>query len=262
VGYRHYFLDNDDPDVEDKQAHNSTAGLTYWFGPKWGFDISGDYFRGEYDFSDNVDAYSGSLKLQRRFGKHFFGYVGYRHSDVNYDGIREDAIIYNPSIGFKYDIEKDISMSFDVGYFYSEFETQDSESGGSGDIRLVKKYERGRINFSALGGADYSYLDSEDSGFNVYYESGISGTYQIAKHLDGNIFGSYRNSDYSGTDREIETITAGLRLNWLALEWMQLGLEYRFRTLDSTDETDNYDENRVAVNITLVPTVPFHTSRY
>jgi len=262
VGYRHYFLDNDDPDIEDKQAHNPAAGLTYWFGPKWGFDVSANYVRGEYDVSDDVDAYSGTVKLQKRFGVHFFGYVGYTHTVANYEGTTEDSTIYNPSIGFNYDIEKDISITFNAGYFYAEFETSDSESGGTGDIRLIKRFERGKINLSALGGADYSYLDSEQSGFNVFYEGAVSGTYQIAKHFNGNIFGSYRNSDYTDSDRKDETITTGVGLGWQVLEWMQLGLEYRYRTFDTTLDTDDYDENRVGVKITLVPTVPFHTSRY
>ena len=262
VEYRYYFLNNDDPNDEDKQAHNSSAGLSYWFSPKWGFDVSGNYLRGEFDFSDDVNAYSGNVKLQERFGKHFIGNVGYTHTVANYEGTTEDATIYNPSIGFNYDIEKDISIAFNAGYFYSEFETKDSQSGASGDIRLVKRFERGKINLSALGGADYSYLDAEQSGFNVFYEGAVSGSYQIAKHFSGNIFGSYRNSDYTDSDRKDETIITGLGLSWLALEWMHLGLEYRFRTLDSTIETEGYDENRVSVNITLVPTVPFHTSRY
>jgi Putative beta-barrel porin 2 len=262
VGYGHYFLNNDDPDIEDKQAHNPSARLTYWFGPKWGFDVSANYLRGEFDVSDDVDAYSGTVRLQKRFGKQFFGYVGYTQTVANYEGTTEDTKIYNPSIGFNYDIEKDISIAFDAGYFYSEFETSDSESGATGDIRLIKRFERGKINLSALGGADYSYLDSEQSGFNVFYEGAFSGTYQIAKYLDGNISTSYRTSDYTDSDRKDDTITAGVGLGWLALEWMKLGLEYRYRSFDSTVDADDYDENRVSVNITLVPTVPFHTSRY
>ena len=43
VGYTHYFLDNDDPSFEDNQYHNPSAGLRYWFGPQWGFEVDGDY---------------------------------------------------------------------------------------------------------------------------------------------------------------------------------------------------------------------------
>jgi len=262
VGYNHYFLDNDDPNIEDKQSHNPSAGLRYWFGPKWGFDVNGNYTRGEFDVSDDVDIYRARVDLLKNFGKHFLGYIRYSHSVVNYEGETEDDTVYNPSIGFKYDIEKDISLNFDVGYFYNDYEFRKSESGASGDIRLIKRFERGRINFSAIGGADYSLFGAEDLGFNVYYGTGVSGTYHIAKHLNGNIFGSYRNSDYTDSNREDERITAALGLTWKVLEWMRIGVNYRFRTVESTNEANDYDENRVHVRIKLVPTVPFHTSRY
>ena len=216
----------------------------------------------EYEFSDDFDLFGGSVSLLKRFGKHFTGYIRYSQTVVKYEGETEDDITYIPSIGFKYDIEKDITLIADIGYFYNDYEFRESESGVSGDIRLIKRFERGKLNFAALGGSDYSLYDSENLGFAVFYEASVSGTYQLAKHLRGNIFGSYRNTDYIDSNRKDKRPTVGCGLSWKALEWMNLGLDYRFRKVDSTVDVNDYDDNRVGVTITLIPTVPFHTSRY
>jgi len=262
IGYKYWFREEDDPAYEDKKIHTPSAGVTYWFSPQWGFDVNGNYEHVEYEFSDDVDLFSGSVSFLKRFGKHFTGFVRYSQRVANYEGETEDDITYIPSIGFKYDIEKDITLIADVGYFYNDYEIRESESGVSGDIRLIKKFERGKLNFAALGGSDYSLYDSDNLGFSVFYEASVSGTYQFAKHLGGNIFGSYRNTDYIDADRKDKRPTVGCGLSWKALEWMNLGLDYRFRKVDSTRDVNDYDDNRVSVTITLIPTVPFHTSRY
>jgi len=263
LGFNHGLLSEDDPAREDQQNYSPSAGLTYWFGPKWGFNVDGSYKRYEYEVSNNVDRYVGNVSLLKNFSKSFFGYVGYSHSVVNRDGDSEDDIIYNPSVGFKYNIEKDISLLFNVGYFYSDYEFRKDEQGASADIRLIKRFEHGQINFSALSGADYDFYSAENLGFNLFYEAGVSGTYQLAKHFNGKIYGSYRNTEYKdASDRRDKSPILGAGLTWRALEWMYLGINYRFRSVDSTIDTIDYDENRVSVSITVSPTVPFHTSRY
>ncbi|HYX05333.1 MAG TPA: outer membrane beta-barrel protein, partial [Bacteroidales bacterium] len=263
LGYSHNILSNDDPAYEDKQNHNASAGLTYWFGPKWGFDVNGSYKRGEFEVSDNVNEYQGSLSLLKRFGKHFTGHIRYSHLVVNYDGESGDDTTYIPTIGFKYDIEKDISLIADAGYFYTDSELRENTSNAIGDLRLIKRFEHGKLNLALLGGYDYDLYGAETNGYGEYYEVSISLSHQLAKHVHGNIFGSYRDTKYKDqSDREDKRPTAGLRLTWRALEWMDIGLNYRFRSVDSTIDTNDYDENRVSVKITVFPTVPFHTSRY
>jgi putative beta-barrel porin BBP2 len=262
IGYRYWFRDEDDPNLEDKESHTPSAGVTYWFSPEWGFDVNGSYNRGEFEVSDDVDIFRGSVGFLKRFGKHFTGFIRYSQAVVDYQGETEDDTTYNPSLGFKYDIEKDISVIADFGYFYNDYEFRESESGFNGNIRLIKLFEHGKLNLALLSGYDYSFLTTENLGFNVYYEPSASLTYRLAKHVNSNIFAAYRKSDYTDVNREDEKMRAGLGLKWQALEWMSIGVNYRFRTVDSTNETRDYDENSVRVRITLTPKQPFHTSRY
>jgi len=263
LGYSHWFRDEDDPNLEDKQYHLPSVGLTHWFSLKYGFDINTSYTKGEFEDSDDLDIYRGNVSFLNRFTKQFIGYLKYSHTVADYRGESEDDITYNPSVGIRYDIEKDISLIADVGYFYNDYEFRESQSAVSGDLRLIKLFEHGRLNLAVLGGYDYSFFGTEDLGYEVYYEASASLTHQLAKHVHGRIFGSYRHSKYTDrSDRKDKRPTVGARLTWQAFEWMDIGLDYRFRSVDSTIDTNDYDENRVSVSFTVFPTVPFHTSRY
>ena len=217
----------------------------------------------KYDFSEDIDLFRGRVSLLKNITKQFLGYIRYTHVVVNYSGEENDDTTYNPSIGFNYDIAKDISVKLDAGYFYNDFKLRKDEDAFNGSLLLIKEFERGKINLSALGGFDYAFSGAERLGFNLFYEGGVSGDYQLAKFVNGRIYGSYRNTEYKDqSDREDKRGQVGVGLAWQALEWMSLGLDYRFRSLESTIVTNEYDENRVVVSITLFPTVPFHTSRY
>jgi len=237
--------------------------LAYWFSPRYGFDINASYTKGEFEIDDDVNIYRGSVSFLNRFSKQFTGYVRYSQARADYEGETEDDTTYNPSVGIQYDIEKDISLIADVGYFYNDYEFRESQSDVSGDLRLIKRFEHGRLNLAALGGYDYSYFGTQNLGYEVYYEGSVSLTHRLSKHVNGRFFGSYRHSEYpDALDRKDKRPTVGAGLTWQVLEWMDLGLDYRFRSVDSTVDTNDYDENRVSVRIRVYPTVPFHTSRY
>ena len=263
LGYVDGLYSSDDPFYENKKYHSPSAGLTYWFNPEWGFKINGRYTRGEFEVSDNVNEYQGSASLLKRLGKHFTGYIRYAHLVVNYDNRSGSDTTYIPTLGFQYDIEKDISLIVDAGYFYTDSDFRENTSNVIGDLRLIKRFEHGRLNLAILGGYDYSLYGSETLGYGEYYEASISLNHQLGKHVYGNIFGSYRDTKYKDIpDREDKRPIVGVGLDWQALEWMTVGLNYRFLSVDSTINTENYNENRVGVSITLIPKVPFHTSRY
>lgn len=259
LGYRYSFLENDDPDLEDDKSHNPYMGVTFWFGPEWGFEIRGDYTRSENDESDDSDEWYGSARLIKRFTRHLEGFVQYDHRALNYDGTTEDYQVYNPSAGFDYTISDDISLSFGMGYSYLNREETDNDSIMSGNLSLTKTFIRGSINIIGSGGYEESSFGAESLGNTEFYQLGGSATYQFTRYFSGNIFGSYRNSKYIDEDpeREDKITIAGLGMTMQAFEWMSLGLDYAYHTVDSTLDEDDYDENRVILRITLFPPRPF-----
>jgi hypothetical protein len=263
LGFIYSFLKNDDPIYEDNDRYNPYVGLTYWFAPEWGLNMNGSYTKGEFDVSDDLDAWYGSARLIKRFSSYLEGFFQYAHTAVEYDGNSEDFQIYNPSAGFIYTISSDTSFSLEMGYAILDGEESGSESTPSAIGRLTKTFKRGSINLTGSGGYGGSYFGAETLGVTKFYELGGSATYQLTRHLSGNVFGSYRDSEYLETiDNRKDKITrAGLGLTMQALEWMSLGLNYAYRTVDSTVDTEEYDENRVLFRITLSPPRPYRTSQ-
>ncbi|MFC1816192.1 outer membrane beta-barrel protein [Thermodesulfobacteriota bacterium] len=264
MGYAHRFLENDDPTIADTQAHNPSIGFTYFFTPRWGLNAGGAYTRNEYEIADDIEAWSGSGRLTRQFSRHFYGYVGYAHTVTKYDGETQDDLIYNPSIGINYSVAEDISLSFDIGYFVNEYELREDESGLTGNAGLIKRFRRGSVNLSGLGGYEYANFGAERLGFSLFYEAAVSVNYQITRYFSGNIFGSFRNNQYKDItpEREDDSIMTGLGLTIQPLQWMSIGINYNYRQLDSTIDQSDYASNRVSVRVTLSPSQPFRTSRY
>ena len=58
-----------------------------------------------------------------------------------------------------------------------------------------------------------------------------------------------------------KTISAGAGLNYEALRWMNLRLEYNFNDVNSDSDEDEYTENRVMFMVTLTPTQPYRLNR-
>ena len=265
LGYRHYFLENDDPTDEDKKRNNPYAELTYWFVHDWGFNLRGDYIRGEYDVSSDYDQINARARLVKKFSRLLNGFIQFGYATLDYDEERrEDADGYDLSAGFDYKIAADISLLFVAGYSYLDRDISDDESGVSGNVKLTKTLSRGVIYLTGSGGYKGPNFGSDTRGVSEFYEAGGSVRYQLAKHLSGNAFGSYRYDDYLENPFGLEekTTKAGLGLEVQALKWMSLGLNYNFRSFDSTRDVEDYDENRVFFRVTLSPSVPFRTSQY
>ena len=85
------------------------------------------------------------------------------------------------------------------------------------------------------------------------------GEFAFTPRFSGTATAGYRWDDYPDDEpsRTDKTITATAGLQYQALRWMALNLDYTFRDLSSDDDADEYTENRVIFSITLTPDQPF-----
>ena len=258
LGYSHKLLENEDPAIEDNASNEPSAGITYWFAPQWGMDVNASYTKSEYDTSDDIDRLHGTIKLLKKFTRNLDGFIGYSHTTVDYDGIREDNKTYNPSIGFSYLIEEDISLNVDVGFFINDSENRSNQSGMTGDIRLIKRFERGSINLSAIGGYDSARFDTiEQNGFEKFAEGAVSATYKFTRYMSGNINGAYRYSDYVDQGYQDDKFRGGLGVSLTPLKWLSLHLNYYYNLLESTDPARGHEENSVMIRFSIAPSTPY-----
>lgn len=264
LGYVNTILENDDETIQDNVMHNPSMGLTYWFIPQWGFDAKVSYTKGEYDASDDLNKWSGRLKLVHKFTRQFEGFVGYGNEVVDYKGETEDYRTYNPFMGFNYAITEDTSISGDVGYFIHDNKSSDDDSGLTANMGLGKTFKRGSLNLRGSCGYDEANFGAENLGYNKFYEAGGSASYELTRHISGNIFGSFRESKYKAlaSDRRDQNTRCGLGLTIKLLPWMAIGVNYTYRLFDSTLAGNDYEENRGLISITLSPSRPFRTSQH
>lgn len=278
LGYEYSILENEAENIEDNARHIPSIGLTYWFVPRQsGFETNVSYTKAEFEISPPLDAsddlyeWYGSARLFKSYTRHFEGFARYAHTAVDYDGDTENFQIYNPSAGFNYSsdpddhIEDDLSLSFEFGFYFLEREVEDNEADFTASGNLTKIFRRGSFNITGSYGYELSYFGAENLGFSKFNEAGVSATYQLARHISGNIFVSNRNNKYPDIylqdEREDKTTRGGFGITIQPLTWMSIELNYTYRSVDSTLVRNCYEENRGLIRITLSSPLPPRTSQ-
>ena len=71
--------------------------------------------------------------------------------------------------------------------------------------------------------------------------------------------GTYRKIEYIDEDRDDTVYDAGADLTYVPFrkQWLALTLSYRFRMLESTDEEQDYQSDRVIFQIVIRPGRPY-----
>lgn len=250
----------DDEDGNDNERYAPSAGLTYWFGPKWGTTIDATYTRALFANSPDYRDVAGTFQLNRRFTPHFqlFGRYGYAYRDN--DEVLSDYQVHAPSAGFIYELAQDSRISLGLGYYYQEFKDSDidTEEGPFFNADMYKRwnYQRWSASLSGQAGLDRSDFGTERLGLEWFAGLIANARYNFTGQFYGNVSGRYRYSDVIRETREDNRYRVGLGMGWVPTRWMELSLEYNFNKLDS-NATESYDENRVWFQVALQPDQPW-----
>jgi hypothetical protein len=280
AGFLYGLLRNNDPQEEDNDRYQPSAGLNYWFGPKYGIRSNARYTRGQFDRdndfvgdgTDDFKNYAGSVRFTFRTQTRFSIFTQYNHVYRDYDGDvgdSNDYMVYAPSAGFTYVLEKDLNLRLGGGYFYQDVDDDDNEQGFFTNSQIDKtwRYRRGFINLTGLTGIDQSNFGAQNIGLERF--AGIQGAakYDFLRNLSGDINGRYRYSNRIGdadqgdddTGKNVHRFNVGAGLSWLPLKWMTIRLGYTFRKVNSEENEDEYEEHRGLLSVTLTPEKPFRT---
>ncbi|MCB2167386.1 MAG: outer membrane beta-barrel protein [Deltaproteobacteria bacterium] len=260
------YRDVDGPRFErsDNDIWEPSIGGTYWFTNFWGIETDLSYTNLDYKYENDQEEWYGRLRLNRRIDRHLNAYVQYEHTILNYDQETIDDIdyvVYEPTVGFNYQLDENTRIDIGVGWYYQDLDHGDNDDGFilTALADKVWPFRRGLVGVTLLSGTDIDNEGVEDLGFNVYYEGAVRGEFAFTPRFSGTATAGYRWDDYPDEtpSRTDKTITATAGLQYQALRWMALNLDYIFTDLSSDDDFDEYTNNRVIFSITFTPEQPF-----
>ena len=284
--YRNQILRNDNTDqYEDSNVNTGTAGLTYFFGPKWGTQLEGTYANRAFEQTQNYagvpssdsDFWGGRIQLIRRFSRATDGFLEFRYGNVKYTSgnifsvvpgegqptlvVNEDYQIYDGRVGVDYAIAQDMTLTANVGWVFKVNDVTDNQDGGVGELVLRKELQRGGFRLEAGAGYDLGTLSTTAQNYGVtrYYRAGATGDYQLFRRVYGDIYGAYRHNKYIDTfpERDEDLYLAGAGITWQPFRWGSIRLGYSYRQSISDVNIYEYTENRILLNLSLATELPY-----
>lgn len=185
----------------------------------------------------------------------------YRHEQQKNDNMQPDPteLIYQAVLtGFSFRPERRLSGTLEFGYFWTEFNDQDTFDGWMTDTDL--KYRIGGfsdISLTAQRGVEVSDRVARDT-LDYYIYAGIGVIFGYHRFAPLQLFfeATYQNRDYrlvgspsSGRDDDLYRIA--LRSGYQLREWLTLSLDYSYRSNRSDQAIQEYDENLFMIEATI-----------
>jgi len=270
--FTHGILKFDDPADDDSQEFTPSVGVTYWFTQWTGMELGGEYTRGLYDEDTSTDFnnYRGRMRLNQRITRDFGVYGEYLQIFRDFDenggvstggDIENDYWVYAPSAGVFYQFDPTLTSSLGAGYFYQQIEDADDEQGPFLNAEINKLWDFQRWNVRARGssGLDSQDFSGDTQGFERFAQAELIGRYNFTRDFFGDIRSRYRYSDFvNSEDDEVDhRYSVDVGLGYSVTRWMTLRLAYAFDKLDAINSTDDYEQNRAYVTVTLQPDQPW-----
>lgn len=275
VDYNYRILENDDETKEDNKEHRPGITLEYWVTQHIGMEADASFSRTEYsggdlvepeDVSDDFDNWEGSLRLIRQFDRNFRGDILYKQIYRDYDelrGDRDDYDLYDASAGVEWSPVAYYSMVLRGGYIIGDPKDGESRDEWSGELSVERTFRNASLRLTGIRGYNQSDFGSQNLGFETYREAGFVVNYTILQDLSANAYARYRESEFPQTglevdgeilgEREDETTLAGAGIRYTPTKWMTASLDYAYRNVRSTDELNQYEENRFTFSLTFYP---------
>ena len=130
----------------------------------------------------------------------------------------DDFDVYEPTIGFSYQLDENTRIDLGAGYYWQEFDSGDSNDGflPTALADKVWPFRRGLVGITLLAGSDIDDEGVEDLGLDIYYEGAIRGEFSFTPRFSGTARVGYRwddYPDYTPSSRTDKTFTAAAGLN-------------------------------------------------
>ena len=209
--------------------NNFSVGLLHWFNEDFSASASAGFFRHEPDFGSTDEGLSWSVGITQRF----------------------ETIMATLAAGY-YPQNLDPATVGD-GYSLQDRQGTVIERKFNGSLNVTKAFEYSTLNIAVDTGYDWQYFEAENLGFNRYSRISAGWNYAPLEDLQIRLSGFYRENKYEETvvPRKDATWQGDISLSYHILEWLTGSLNYHYRQLDSTNDFEDYTENRVLLTFTI-----------
>lgn len=293
VGYSNRILENIDngsnSNYEDYVRHEVFSEVIHRFSSIWQVSVSGSFVRGLFDeealeqnaanpeltdIEKDLNEYRAATAIQANLIDHQSQMLFYRFYGDDYDAEqRNNSTIHDMTLGWQWDISKELMFSLGAGPSYSKIEGSEGEWGYNGFMAGWLAFERGIINLSANRGYERrNFTGTNDNGLREFWETKLTINYQLLQYLSASLYSSYRDEDEevilvvtpvapdpeitTATDFDTETVTfnrkrfsTGASLGYIFWQWYTATISYDFIHQDSEKVDDSFDEHRVFVTL-------------
>lgn len=255
VGYAHSLLENEDITLDDGRIQNPSLTASYWFNTMNSIELSYDFTDAAFSRDDRTNAeddYTGNaagITYTHLFNPHISTSMSYTFTNRNFDGLTEDYSVHEGSLGFGYEVSKDLSIALEGGVFNQVNEESDDELGYNYDVSLVNDFRRGSFKIGGGGGWDEYYLEAERRGFVQFWSAYTGIEYTLMKYLRVHADASYRNNKYKD-DRRWRIFRGGCGLSLDFLRWFSLSLDYKYAQQDDDVDLEDFKDNRIILSLT------------
>jgi len=250
---------------DDSTTYRPEVIFSYWFTSRWGFDVNAAYTKGQFEITEDFENIYADLRLLYNFSRRWDFFVRYAHTFQEFKEESEDYQIYYPSLGVEYTLDDTTFLSLEGGSLVRDFEDSSEEYGFTvfADGNKTWLFQRANINLFIGNGLDYDYVSTENLGLFYFTNAGGTATYNFYRNFSGNVTGSYRYNAYVDLEPERydNIYQAGAGLQWLATHYCALRLNYNYVDRQSTDDVQEYTENRIYLGVSFFTRSPYYFKR-
>ena len=255
LGFRHSYLENEDPTLDDGTIQNPFANMIYWFSIKNGIQLNYGFTKAIFWRDDGGlpgDDYDGNeagITYIRRFSRQTRASAGYGFTNRIFQGATEDYEVHELDVDLGHEFSPDLSLNLGIGYFWQLNEVSKNETGYTYEALVEKRFNRGSFSVGGRGGWDELYLEAERRGFTRFWSANTTIEYRLLERLSCYAGASFRH-DKDSANRKWETMrgNGGLRLGFL--RWFSAALDYSYTERDDDINTGDYKVNRVMLTLT------------
>jgi hypothetical protein len=237
------------------------------------------------NLSSDLLEYRAATTLNWILSQRKTAFLSYDFSATAYDAIlRNDTNLHNLTIGGRYEHTRRLNFELGGGPSYENTNTFDPNWGYNAHARVgYDLAERTNFSFGGEKGYDQQNFSSNnttlgrDQGLTDYLDWRLDFSHNFNNEISITAFGSYRDErqenilnaiideieaggDFEDTDRETfreqsvfsrQIYTAGGSFQYSFLRWYTAAINYTYRTQDSEQINDSYDEHRVYLTLSF-----------